>query len=89
MNDPIEIAAPVLIGVSSLGILTGVAAFGCGPMQRIERRWRVTDGSEATTPREAVDHAAREGSEPHERPDFAEWVSGARRVGGRIEGGQA
>ncbi len=88
MTDPIEIAIAVLIGVSSLGVLTVAGAVAWGLIQRWERPRPVMGEAEATKLREAVDHLASEVSELHERIDFAERVLAAHRETDRLEGGK-
>jgi hypothetical protein len=86
MNDPIQIAVAVLIGVSSLGVFTVAGAFAWGLIRRFERPKPVMGDAEATRLRQAVEQLAGEVSELHERLDFAERVLAAGREGDRLEG---
>ena len=86
MNDPIEIAVAVLIGVSSLGVFAVAGAFAWGLVKRFERPRPVMGEAEARQLRQAVEQLAGEVSELHERLDFAERVLTAGREGDRGEG---
>jgi hypothetical protein len=89
MTDPIEIAVALLIGMSSVGVLSVAGAVAWGLIRRWDRPRPAMTEAEAEKLRTAVDHLAGEVSDLHERLDFTERVLASQRDSGRLGGGDA